>query len=93
MCGIPDWIVRKRIEVESRNVKDFPDSNHETVVAETAKIESNLVGRLRGFHVVMRDGGLILRGRSPSYYVKQLAQHAVMSVSPIPLVANEIEVA
>jgi len=38
-----------------------------------------------------RGRGLILRGRSRSYYGKQLAQHAVMEAVILPIVANEIE--
>jgi hypothetical protein len=44
------------------------------------------------FRLVVKDEGLILTGRSLSYYAKQLAQHAVMEVTAIPIVSNEIEV-
>jgi hypothetical protein len=40
----------------------------------------------------LRGGGLILRGLTTTYYAKQLAQHAVMEATAIPIVANEIEV-
>jgi CheY-like chemotaxis protein len=43
--------------------------------------------------IEVRGGGLILRGRANSYHAKQLAQHALMSVTELPLIANEIEVA
>jgi len=42
--------------------------------------------------LVVTDGGLILRGRCRTYYVKQLVQHAVMEASDRPILANEIEV-
>jgi hypothetical protein len=41
---------------------------------------------------MVRDGGLVLRGRAHTYYAKQLAQHAVMDNHPLPILANEIEV-
>lgn len=55
-------------------------------------LQSQLNGRVRDFRLVPRGRGLILRGRSRSYYGKQLAQHAVMDAVNLPIVANEIEV-
>jgi osmotically-inducible protein OsmY len=39
-----------------------------------------------------RDGTLILRGRLPSYYLKQVAQTAVARVAGVERVLNQIEV-
>ncbi len=39
-----------------------------------------------------RDGTLILRGRLPSYYLKQVAQTAVARVPGVERVVNHIEV-
>jgi len=36
--------------------------------------------------------GLVLTGRTCTYYVKQLAQHAVMEFVDLPILANDIEV-
>jgi hypothetical protein len=47
---------------------------------------------VRDFCLVVRDRGLVLRGRALSYYVKQLAQHAVMQTTRLPIRNNEIEV-
>jgi hypothetical protein len=57
-----------------------------------AQIQDQVGGRLREFQVVIADGGLVLRGRTSTYYAKQLAQHAVMQATQLPIVANEIEV-
>jgi hypothetical protein len=35
---------------------------------------------------------VILKGRAPTYYAKQLAQHAVMQIAEYRIHANEIEV-
>ena len=51
-----------------------------------------LNGRVRDLRLVVRDQGLVLRGHAHTYYAKQLAQHAVMETSGLPIVANEIEV-
>jgi CheY-like chemotaxis protein len=48
--------------------------------------------RVVGLRVEVRDGGLVLHGRAASYHAKQLAQHAAMAVTDLPLIANKIEV-
>jgi hypothetical protein len=55
-------------------------------------IQRRLGGRIRDFHVVARDGGIILQGRAATYHTKQLAQHAAMELSDLPILANDIEV-
>ena len=57
-------------------------------------IERHLLGRIRlgRLRVLVREQGLILQGVAPTYYAKQLAQHAAMEVSGLPIIANEIEV-
>jgi hypothetical protein len=57
-----------------------------------AGLRQRLRGRLRDLRVLTRDEGLVLRGRAASYHVKQLAQHAVMELSDLPILANEIQV-
>ena len=69
----------------------------ETATRETlARIEEHvrcrLTGLLRDFQLVFRDKGLVLRGYVQTYYAKQLAQHAVMEASSLPIRANEMEV-
>lgn len=56
------------------------------------QIRSQLSGRLRDFRLEIGDAGVILRGRSGTYYAKQLAQHAVMAACDLPILRNEIEV-
>ena len=56
------------------------------------QVKSRLSGRLRGFAVVVRDDGLILRGRATTYHAKQLAQHAVMAATQVRIASNDIEV-
>jgi hypothetical protein len=55
-------------------------------------VRCRLTGLVRDFQLVFRDQGLVLRGRAPTYYAKQLAQHAVMEASSLPIRANEMEV-
>jgi hypothetical protein len=59
------------------------------------RIETNvrrrLAGRLGSLHLELDEDGLVMRGRVHSYYSKQLAQHAVMECTDLPIHANEIE--
>lgn len=55
-------------------------------------VHRRLSGRLRGFRVVAFGNRLVLQGRTQTYYAKQLAQHAIMEATKIPIAANEIEV-
>ncbi len=41
---------------------------------------------------MMRRPKLVLRGFARTYHAKQLAQHAVMTETEMPILANEIEV-
>ena len=56
------------------------------------RVQSQLGGRVRDLHLSLRGDALVLRGFARTYYAKQLAQHAVMSLSALSIVANEIEV-
>jgi hypothetical protein len=55
-------------------------------------VQSRLNGRVRHFRLVVRGCGLILMGQAHTYYAKQLAQHAVMEATALPILANEINV-
>jgi hypothetical protein len=57
-----------------------------------AQVQTRLNGRVQYFRLQAVEDGLVLRGRSRTYYAKQLAQHAVMTVTRIAIVANRIEV-
>lgn len=55
-------------------------------------IERRLSGRVRDLRIVVRDNGVILQGRAPTYHAKQLAQHAAMELAGMRILANDIEV-
>jgi len=57
-----------------------------------ARVRSQLGGRVQHFQVLNRANGLIITGRTATYYAKQLAQHTVMEASVLPILANNIEV-
>jgi hypothetical protein len=55
-------------------------------------LQRRLGNRVRDLNLLVRPEGVVLRGRSATYHAKQLAQHAVMELCPLPLLANDIEV-
>jgi hypothetical protein len=57
-----------------------------------AHIQCRLGGHIRDFRLVVMEKGLILRGHAHTFYAKQLAQHAVMETTDLPILANEIDV-
>jgi hypothetical protein len=57
-----------------------------------AHIQSRLNGRVRDFRLSVHGHGLILKGHAHTYYAKQLAQHAVMEATALPILANDIRV-
>jgi hypothetical protein len=57
-----------------------------------AHLRARFGTRVRDLRLVARDGGLVLRGRTHTYYVKQLVQHSVLQVCAQGILANEIEV-
>ena len=65
----------------------------ETLARVEERVRQRLRGLVRDFHLVFREQGLVLHGHVHTYYAKQLTQHAVMEVSSLPILANEMEVA
>jgi hypothetical protein len=55
-------------------------------------LQRRLGNRIRNLRVHVLPTGLILQGRAPTYHAKQLAQHAVMELAAVPILANDIEV-
>jgi hypothetical protein len=55
-------------------------------------LQTRLSSRVRDLQIQLRDGCLVLRGYTRTYYAKQLAQHEVMNRTSLPIGANEIEV-
>jgi len=68
----------------------------ETFIAEVqqleTRIQSRLHGRVHNLQLKVHDEALVLCGHTRTYYAKQLAQHAVMEATQVPIHANEIEV-
>jgi hypothetical protein len=55
-------------------------------------VRNRLRGQLQEFYMTESTAGLVLHGRTGSYYCKQLAQHTVMKSTTLLILGNEIEV-
>jgi hypothetical protein len=67
-------------------------ATRETLGRIEEHVRCRLSGLLGDFRLVFRDKGLVLCGHVHTYYAKQLAQHAVMEATSLPIRANEMEV-
>jgi len=56
------------------------------------QLKSQFEGRVHDFQLLRDEKGLVLLGRTNSYYMKQLAQEAVRQGSELPIAANRIAV-
>ena len=56
------------------------------------RILQGFARQIHDFHIELLDDGLVLKGRTKTYYVKQKAQHAVMEATDLSIIANDIVV-
>jgi len=78
---------------ENHNVETMDAGTHASLAQLEVRLQGLLGGRVRNLRLVPKGDGIILRGFARTYYAKQLAQHAVMRQTPLPILVNEIEVA
>ena len=85
------------VEMVALSTTKLNDANEplpvRTCISElTHRIDSRTFRQVRNLHVVEDSNRVILHGRSESYYVKQLATHAVFDLMPGMSVENRIDV-
>jgi hypothetical protein len=66
--------------------------DEEALVRAEDHVRRQLNGRLLDFRLEVGDAGVVLHGRAGTYHARQLAQHAIMAASELPIVRNAIEV-
>ena len=75
------------------SIKDDTDfASQDDIDNLEGNVRRRLNGRVRDFRLLLQDNGLILQGYAFTYYAKQLAQHAIMKATRLPILANDIEV-
>ena len=62
------------------------------MLRQIEQVLHELHGRLVNLRVLPRGDGIVLQGNVNSYHAKQLALHAVMKATNLPIRANEIAV-
>ena len=67
-----------------------PDRTQELEL--TSRIESQTFRQVQDLRVRFDANRIVLDGRSASYYVKQLATHAVLNLMPGAAIENRIDV-
>ena len=72
-------------------MKQDDESSEKEALLET-HLQARLGSQVRQLRVVRRNHGVVLYGSARTYHAKQLAQHLVMKISDLPVLANEIEV-
>jgi hypothetical protein len=77
--------------VSSRNPDVTPRCDKAAAIAES-RLRTAPYLALRGVACELRDGVLTLRGRVPSYYLKQLAQALLHGIQDVSNVDNQLNV-
>jgi hypothetical protein len=83
-------MVTSTIEPHSNRVNE--SSQPTGLEAIAIRVQRQLCGRVRELQLSPWGHGVVLYGRSRTYYGKQLAQHAVACATTLPIVSNEIVV-
>jgi hypothetical protein len=55
-------------------------------------LRRRLGGQVSDLRVAIREGGLVLQGRTRTHHAKQIALQAVLDITELPILANEIRV-
>ena len=67
-----------------------PRDRIEEIVEREVRLRTS--GRIRGLEVRVADGQVVIRGRTSTYYAKQLVTHAALENAECLSVMNEVEV-
>lgn len=70
----------------------FVLANSTAIGALEQRLQARLRGQVNGFHFIVTQQGLILRGWAPSYYAKQCVQELVMKSTGMRILVNDIVV-
>lgn len=78
-------------------VSSFQPSVHNVLLAaQLATVEVAIARefsrRLHGFQIEIRNDGVVLKGRTKTYFCKQVVQEAVVSALHLPIAENYISV-
>lgn len=73
-------------------VQESPVDPWEQVDQIERKIRDEFSQRVHNFHIQAFDDGLVLEGRTKTFYGKQMLINAVMEATSLPILADRIVV-
>ncbi len=82
---------RSGVEVQTDGSVSMCDEQLLSAI-EKALLITGHAGTLRGIQIEVHAGSVVLSGRLPTYYLKQIAQVSTMNVEGVVQVSNEIQV-
>jgi hypothetical protein len=88
-------IASRRISAPVGHNEDLPVvglNSQQLAVAIERVVRERVGGKIQGLKVEVRREAICLQGVCPTFYVKQLAQHAAMQVAGGVTISNEIKV-
>ena len=75
------------------NVQTWSESSQTLAESIEKSVQLRTKGMIRGLHVEVGNRGVVVSGRTSTYYTKQLATHAVLdAVEKDIRLTNDIEV-
>lgn len=79
---------------EAMKLSQFPERRVTELDVEAIErlVRSRTGGMIRGLRVEIGKDGVILSGRAPTYYAKQLATHAALDAAHDLSLTNDIQV-
>src|SRR5262249_46464206 len=87
--GCPRAVQHLQERMQLMSLHDFPRLRREL----ECHVRARTGNRLRNLDIQLAPDGILLQGRTSTYYVKQLAQHGIRDVLPDVQLHNAIEVA
>jgi osmotically-inducible protein OsmY len=73
-------------------VDPAPPVSHRITALAEARLRASQYSSIRKIFCMFDEGMLVLRGRLPSFFHKQLAQTAVADIQGVTQIVNQIEV-
>jgi osmotically-inducible protein OsmY len=80
------------LAVEPRPITSLPVTPFAIAEMAERKLHSKPYQALKNVSCDWRDGVLVMRGRLPSYYLKQVAQEVVARLDGVDAIDNQIQV-
>lgn len=85
-------VVSPRSVERRQEDEDAPDNEIVLLIRKRLEQHPHFRGRASQFQIEMTGGAIVLSGRLPTYYLKQLLQEVVKKVPDVAQIENRVEV-